>query len=80
MAEITPIRDKTYFDALNEIYNQQRVLSHLKFVGNEVARFIKYLFAEDQLFCRVPEHPSYAGQKELINKLDALARQGESSF
>jgi len=79
MAETTPIWDKSDFDELNAIYCND-LLSHHKHAGNLVARFIRYLISEDQIFCRVPDHESYTGQIDLLRKLEATARLGEATY
>jgi hypothetical protein len=35
------------------------------------------MLKEDQLFCQVPDHPSYSGQIDLIKKLEATANAGD---
>jgi hypothetical protein len=78
MAEITPIREKGVFDEMYKDYNQGSSLQYREYVGRLTARFIRYMLKEDQLFCHVPDHPSYSGQIDLIKKLDATALAGDT--
>jgi hypothetical protein len=75
LAEVTPLREKGVFDEMSSIYNNNQNFQYREFVGRMVARFINFLFDEDQLFCRVPDHPSYSGQLELMKKLDGMVAQ-----
>jgi hypothetical protein len=75
MAEATPIRERGTFEEFKIIYDEGSSRSYREFVGKLVAHFIRYMFAEDLLFCRVPAHPSYGGQLEIIKKLESMVAQ-----
>jgi hypothetical protein len=78
MAEITPIREKGVFDEMHAIYNSSKSFQYREYVGKLTTRFIRYMLQEDQLFCHVPDHPSYSGQIDLVKKFEATARAGDT--
>ncbi len=45
-----------------------------------IANFLRYLMAEDQVYCRIPLHESYEGQVVLMQKLEASAQYFERTF
>jgi hypothetical protein len=40
----------------------------------------KYLIAEDQVYSRIPQHGSYAGQVVLMQEIEASAQYFERTF
>jgi hypothetical protein len=62
VAETTPIRDEPAFTEMRLAYSDGR---HVKSRA-VVANFLRYLMAEDQVYCRIPHHESYAGQVMLM--------------
>ena len=70
MAETTPIRDEQTFAELQLTYLNRRYGK----VYAVLATFLRYLMAEDQIYCRVPDHESYAGQVILMRKVESSAR------
>jgi hypothetical protein len=62
MAEATSLADPAAFNAL-ELAN--RSLGSRRF-QDVIDIFTEYLWREDRLFCRVPDHESYKGQHELF--------------
>jgi hypothetical protein len=79
MAEVTPIREKGTFDEMFGIYAKNAHVQYRDFVEKIVSKFIGHLFAEDGLFCKVPEHPSYTGQLDITRKLQGMIAQASSS-
>ena len=69
MAETTPIRDEDAFAAMQLAYRDYSQ-SHFHAV---IASFLRYLMTEDQVYGRVPDHESYAGQIALLKKMEATA-------
>lgn len=70
MSETTPIRDEAAFKEAANAYRREWPNN---FHDTRIA-FVRYLIAEDRVFCHVPEHESYRGQALLLNKLEAAAR------
>ena len=76
VAETTPIRDEPAFTEMQLAYsdrwhNKSRAV---------IANFLRYLMAEDQVYCRIPLHESYAGQVALMRKMEASAQYFERTF
>lgn len=62
MAEVTPIRDEGIFRSIEEASRGTGRDRAMALIG----AFAQYLRGEDRLFCQVPHHESYSGQRELI--------------
>jgi AAA domain-containing protein len=70
MAETTPICDEAAFTDMHLAYRGQSQHNLVPVIGS----FLRYLIAQDQIYCRVPDHESYAGQIALLRKIEAKAR------
>ncbi|TXJ22294.1 MAG: hypothetical protein E6Q24_21245 [Chitinophagaceae bacterium] len=66
MLEVTPICDRDFFDDLNASYNTPNNKFRL------TKLFLDYLEREDATYCKVPNHPSYDGQKVIHIRFDWL--------
>ena len=68
MAEVTAIFDEpSYIGIENADRSQGKQRMH-----EIIQEFMKYLMKEDHVFCRVPDHASYEGQKKLLEKLQGI--------
>lgn len=74
MAAVTAIFDRGEFETLTSAYRDLQCHTHHSF-WRWIAAFGKYLIREDRMFCDVPDHISYAGQKNLTRTLDDLGRR-----
>jgi len=76
IAETTPIRDEQAFREIESAYrNRQYERFHAV-----IASFLRYLIAEDQIYCRIPDHESYAGQVALMRKMESTAHWFEQKW
>ena len=64
MLEVTPITDKRFFELLSKQYYGFRYKFQL------TKQFLDYLEREDLLYCKVPNHISYSGQKVIHTRFD----------
>lgn len=66
MAEISPISEETAWNKLNGIYNQPKPQWR-----DICETFTQHLLAQDALYCLIPAHPSYEGERYLTRYLAA---------
>ena len=70
MRDVTPLRDKAVYDVIVNGYTNYR-----QKWAQSLKAFIEYLLSEDGIWCRVPDHSSFAGQVSVTKRLERLVRQ-----
>jgi hypothetical protein len=68
MRDVTPVRDKQVHEVLKQCLRD----GYGHTWKESISTFINYLLAEDELWCQVPVHRVYDGQRRLTQKLIAL--------
>lgn len=71
MAEVTSIRDEGAFNDLDAACRTLGGQRHIDVIG----AFTTYLTNEDRFYCQVPEHESYIGQRNLLEKMRSQPRR-----
>ncbi len=72
---VTPLLEQDTFSALEKLFKG----SSLKDSWEKISTlFIDYLLREDALYCNVPEHEAYNGQKKLLKKLKGTIKISEA--
>lgn len=66
MLEVTPITDKHFYESLENTYYNFQGTNKLELL----LRFFNYLEAEDAIYCAIPNHISFNGQKVIQKKFD----------
>ena len=66
MAEVTPVFNEGAYYAIE---NASRAQGGQR-MHDMIAAFVEYLKGEDRVFCHVPDHESYFGQRDLLAKLE----------
>ena len=72
---VTPLLDRDTFSSLEKLFKENRLKYSWKKI---ITLFINYLLREDALYCNMPEHEAYNGQKKLLKKLKATAKVSEA--
>ncbi|HMH24703.1 MAG TPA: hypothetical protein VK563_23165 [Puia sp.] len=62
MIEVTPITDQDLYNYISEYYY------NWNYKNNIILHFLNFLEAEDKQFCIIPDHLSYSGQKQILNR------------
>lgn len=70
MRDVTPLRDKAVYEEIVNGYTDYK-----RKWAQTIKVFIGYLLSEDATWCRVPDHPNFAGQVSVTKRLERLARQ-----
>ena len=71
MLEVTPLRDAAVYDQLSAL--GKRPLREVWF--EELDTFVSYLIAEDEKYCRVPDHEAYREQRRLASGMRRMIRE-----
>lgn len=72
MKDVTPLRDRNVVEEIVQSYKDYK-----NKWAKSVKVFIKHLIMEDTVYCQVPEHTSYDGQRLIPKKLERLMRELE---
>lgn len=66
MLEVTPITDKLFFKSIQDTYYYSQNKSQL------IIDFLNYLEEEDLLYCKVPPHIAYNGQRYINERFERV--------
>jgi hypothetical protein len=69
MMDVTPIRDRASFEAVVDCYSDYKNKWRIA-----VKAFVEYLIAEDAVWCKIPDHPNFAGQASISRRLARIAK------
>jgi uncharacterized protein YbaA (DUF1428 family) len=72
MKDVTPLRDRNVVEEIVQSYKDYK-----NKWAKSVKVFIEHLIMEDTVYCQVPEHTSYDGQRLIPKKLERLMRELE---
>ena len=64
MLEVTAIVDKDLFEYLDQYYYDR------SYKNACILRFIDFLVSEDKRYCNIPEHTSFRGQHQILQRLN----------
>jgi len=68
MIPVTPIQNESDYQKLevsfkSKLWDEQRI------------QFVEYLVGHDQMYCQIPEHDAYDGQKKVLREVSALGKE-----
>lgn len=72
MKDVTPLRDRETFEQIVSSFSDYK-----RKWRDSIRVFIEYLLAEDEIWCKIPDHPTFAGQVSLTKRMSRIARQLE---